>query len=260
MNMRKSRNKYRESVPWFNPELINTRQNRRNQRTQTQQQNDPPVNVFGIFTEGSLGINGSDDFNDRQARYNQDIIAANQIWGQCGITFVEQPIIISDAIIDVTTLTTNEAFPIISDLINEVKQTIGNPPGIYVVYTSGNRFGDGVSTGVGGVIIEDFEVVNDVPDATFVGSIGLSNDAANFPFTLAHEAGHVFFSEFNPIPDIDPVTGIRTFNVESIDPTSNDFHSNDPNNLMAATLPNNPIIEDSQCQKALMSRLFQNGG
>ncbi|MBZ6483987.1 hypothetical protein [Priestia aryabhattai] len=231
-----------------------------------QYQSNPSVNVYGIFTPGSA----PSDHNGRQNRFNRDIASANQIWNsgeECNINFIPQPIIEVNTVIDVTNLNTNTAFKgPVENLINQVKQMNGNQPGIYVVYTSGNDFaapsGSSRPIGVGGVIIENFRVENGVPQYTLFGSIALSNRALSTPFAFAHEAGHVLFTQLNN----QPVNNVFMF--ESIDPTGpfidsagnvDPAHSNLTGNLMAPILPNNtPTINPLQCQKANMSRIFQN--
>jgi len=242
---RKSKNKYSYSV---------------------QYPNDPSINVYGIFTAGSA----PSDHNGRQNRFNLDITSANQIWnsgGACNINFIPQPIIEVNTVIDVTNLDINAALEgLVKNLINQVKQMNGNQAGIYVVYTSGNDFaapsGSSRPIGVGGVIIENFRLENGVPEFTLFGSIALSNRALNFPFAFAHEAGHVLFTQINN----QPVNNVFMF--ESIDPTGpfidsvgnvDPAHSNLTGNLMAPILPiNTPTINPLQCQKASMSRIFQN--
>ncbi|MGG4382811.1 hypothetical protein ABEX08_12295 [Priestia megaterium] len=243
---RKSKNKYSYSV---------------------QYQNDPSINVYGIFTAGSA----PSDHNGRQNRFNLDITSANQIWnsgGTCNINFIPQSIIEVNTVLDVTNLDTRTASRSrgpVEAVINQVKQMNGNKPGIYVVYTSGDDFaapsGNNRPIGVGGVIIENFGLVNGVPEFTLFGSIALSNKALNFPFAFAHEAGHVLFTQINN----QPVNGVFMF--ESIDPTGpfidsttgniDPSHSNLKNNLMSPILPSvTPTIDPLQCQKASMSRIF----
>ncbi|WP_308334696.1 hypothetical protein [Priestia aryabhattai] len=197
---------------------------------------------------------------------------ANQIWNGggmlCNINFIPQPVFEVKTIIDVTNLGFQAAMEgPVKGLIKKVKHQIGNPIGIYVVYTSGNDFafssGSTSPIGAGGVIIEDFRIKDGIPKFTLFGSIALSNRALNAPFTFAHEAGHVLLTEL----DKQPFNNIFKFN--AIDPTgpfinpvtgkSDIAHSNLVGNLMAPVLSNIiPTIDPLQLQKARMSRIFQN--
>jgi hypothetical protein len=263
LTKRKSKNNYGESRVWINKELINTNQKCRlrnqnqnqNQQSPPQQQlNDPSVNVFAVFTSDSQ----PSDTNGRQERFARDIASANQIWGQCNISFIPQPIIEVGEIIDATGISTDPT-PFtpgapMEELIRNAQQQISDPTGIWVVYTSGDAFSDGFTIGHASIIFDTF-FVNGFPEFIIYGAIALTNGALNVPFAFAHEAGHVLFTELigNTFESNDP-TG-PYIDMFGFDPG----HSNIEGNLMAPIIPNAPTIDQLQCEKANMSVLFQSG-
>ena len=117
-----------------------------------------------------------------------------------------------------------------------------------MVYLSGTRLSDNVSTGNGGPVITFF---NSTTNCRYDGHVVLTDDAID-SYLFAHEAAHVLFGRIlnNNAPE----------SFSTNDPSNPGHpHNNNPQNIMFPIIPaSNPFINSAQCIVASESKVVVN--
>jgi hypothetical protein len=208
----------------------------------------PIVSIVNIFTRGARS---SDTPELRNARVQNDIQRANEVWGTgnalgvaCGITFVSHSVIYRPVVtIDADTVTSS-ADPRIMQVINEARAATNFATAIYNVYLKCETF-DGGHVGNAGPVVETFTNKNLY---RIYGRSSLS-DGAFETYLLTHEVGHVLFFRFlSANPDDSTINDLSN--------PGND-HNNDSQNIMFPFVPAmNPYINGAQCGVARQSRVI----